>query len=190
MPPRAPIQNVPEGTFEARPPPSLSAASIDVTDPDEVRVSFRTTDYDAASSIVHARFPEVDPLYVTKIFRGSIRAEGLVWLDVGRQDVTPDDFTSLAHLFYCFEVYGQIICIFARPQGKEFELELQEALADYRLRLLRLSQVATFESLRHWHKEFLEAQFREGQDRLEGWRDDRPELQILLKRQIIEKRGY
>ena len=139
--------------------------SVEVTDPDDVRVSFRTPDYDRAREIVHARFPEVDPLYLTKIFRGTIRAEGLVWLDVGRQDVTPEDFTSLAHLLYCFEVYGQIICIFAQPQGRDFEIELQEALADYRLRLLQLSRMTTFESLRHWHKMVLVAQFRGGQDR-------------------------
>ena len=181
---RAPIQNVPEGALDGEPPPVTDYASIDVTDPEDVRVSFRTTDYDRAYEIVHARFPEVDPLYLTKIFRGTIGAEGLVWLDVGRQDVTPEDFTSLAHLLYCFEVYGQMICIFAQPRGKVHEIELQRALADYRLRVLQLSRVTTFESLREWHKAVLVSQFRDGQDRIEGWRGDRPELEGLLQRRM------
>lgn len=183
---RAPIQNVPEGTFESEPTPPISAdpAYIDVTNPEDVRVSFRTTEYDSAFDIVHTRFPEVDPLYLTKIFRGTIGAEGLVWLDVGRQDVTPQDFTSLAHLLYCFEVYGQIICIFAQPQGQMHELQLQRALADYRLRVLQLSRVTTFESLKEWHKAVLIAMFRTGQDRVDGWRQERPELQELLRRRM------
>lgn len=181
---RAPIQNVPKGAFDGEPPPFIDPASIDVTNPEDVRVSFRTTDYDRAFDIVHARFPEVDPLYITKIFRGTIGAEGLVWLDIGRQDVTPEDFTGLAHLLYCFEVYGQIICIFAQPQGQALEIELQRALADYRLKVLQLSRVTTFESLKAWHKAVLIAQFRGGQDRVEGWREERPELQGLLRKQF------
>ena len=181
---RAPIQNIPAGVTvdDESITSSQNPASIDVTNPEDVRVSFRTTDYDSALAIIQDRFPEIDPLYLTKIFRGTIRAEGLVWLDVGRQDVTPEDFTSLAHLLYCFEVYGQVICIFAQPQGQVFELELQRALADYRLKLLQLSRVSTWESLREWHKAVLVAQFGNGQDRLEGWRKDRPELQGMLRR--------
>ncbi len=165
-------------------PPFLDPNAIDVSSPDESRTSFRTTDYDATVPLIRARFPNIDPLYFIKIFRGTIRAAGLVWLDVDRQDATPPDFENFAHLLYCFEIYGQILCIFASPQGLEREMELQRALADYRLRVLKLSRVATFESLREWHKAVLEAQLLNGQDRIDGWRERREELAGLLKRQM------
>ena len=38
------------------------------------------------------------------------------------------------------------------------------------------------QSLREWHKGFLEIMFREGQDRPAGWRAERPELNALLMR--------
>jgi len=72
----------------------------------------------------------------------------------------------------------------AAPQGYERELELQRALADYRVRLLKLSKVATFESLKEWHKAMLEAQIRDGQDRADGWRQKREELGGLLRRRM------
>ena len=63
-------------------------------------------------------------------------------------------------------------------------LELQRALSDYRVRLLKLSRAATFDSLREWHKAVLEVQIRDGQDRVEGWREKREDLAGLLKRQM------
>ena len=165
-------------------PPFIDPNTIDVSTPGDSRASFRTTDYDSILPVVRARYPNVDPLYFTKIFRGTIHAEGLVWLDVDRQDATPSDFENFAHLLYCFEVYGQILCIFVSPQGVERELELQRALSDYRIRLLKLSRVATFESLREWHKAVLNAQIKEGQDRIGGWTERREGLATLLKRQM------
>ena len=84
-------------------------------------------------------------------------------------------------MLYCFEIYGQIICIFA---GVREEVELQRALADYKIRLLKLSKVASFESLREWHKAILEAQFQEGQDRVEGWRQKRENFGRLLRKKM------
>ena len=165
-------------------PPFIDPDSIDVSGPDDSRTSFRTTEYASILPFIRARYPNIDPVYFTKIFRGTIHAAGLVWLDVDRQDATPPDFENFAHLLYCFEVYGQIICIFASPQGTEQELELQRALSDYRVRLLKLSRVATFESLRDWHKAILETQIRDGQDRVDGWREKREDLAVLLKRQM------
>ena len=156
---------------------------IDVSNPEAARSSFRTTDFDSTLPFIRARFPNIDPLYMTKIFRGTIHPEGLVWLDVDREDASPSDFPNLGHLLYCFEIYGQILCIFASPQGIEQVMELQMALADYRIRLLKLNKVASFESLRTWHKAVLEAQIRDGQDSAAGWRARRDELAGLLKRQ-------
>ncbi|KAL8728595.1 MAG: hypothetical protein Q9181_005303 [Wetmoreana brouardii] len=182
----APIQNVPE-TFEpssAVDPAFIDPAFIDVSSPDDSRSSFRTTDYDSTLPIIRARFPNIDPLYFMKIFRGTIRPEGLVWLDVDRQDATPPDFYNLAHLLYCFEIYAQVVCILAGPQGIEQEMELQRAMADHRIRVLKLSRVATFDSLKEWHKAILEAQLRDGQDRVEGWMGKRDEFDGLLRRQM------
>lgn len=164
--------------------PFIDPDSIDVSSPDDSRSSFRTTDYDSVFPRIHSRFPNIDPVYITKIYRGTIHPTGLVWLDVDRQDATPSDFENLAHLLYCFEIYGQILCIFASPQGVEREMELQWALADYRIRILKLSRVATFESLNEWHKAILETQIRDGQDRASGWRERRQDLSALLKRQM------
>ncbi|KAL8972596.1 MAG: hypothetical protein Q9183_000454 [Haloplaca sp. 2 TL-2023] len=177
----APIQHMPD---DFSPPPVIDPAFIDVSSPDDARVSFRTTDLEAVIPVVQARFPNVDPLYFTKIFRGTITAEGLVWLDVDRQDATPPDFYNLAHLLYCFEVYGQVVCIMAQPQGIEHELELQRALTEHRLRVLKLARMATFDSLNEWHKAVLSEQFRDGQDKVQGWREKRPQLEAMLKRQM------
>ena len=157
---------------------------IDVSSPEDFRVSFRTTDFDSTVSLIRARFPNIDPLYLTKIFRGTVKATGLIWLDVDRQDTSPLDFSDFEHLLYCFEVYGQIVCILASPQGPVRELELQNALADYRIRLLKLSKWATFESVMLWHKAVVDAQLREGQDRVEGWTARREELGTLLRKKM------
>ena len=163
---------------------------IDVSSPDDARSSVPNTDFESALPLIRARFPNIDPLYLTKIFRGTIQPEGLIWLDVDREDASPPDFNNLAHLLYCFEIYGQILCILTAPQGIEQEVELQMALADYRIRVLKLSKVATFESLREWHKAILQAQIRDGQDRVDGWRERREEFGKLLKSDIgLRARG-
>lgn len=69
------------------------------------------------------------------------------------------------------------------------EIALQRALTDYRIRLLKLSKVASFESLREWHKAYLEAQIMDGQDRVEGWRERREGLGALLKRKVAPVEG-
>ena len=159
---------------------------IDVSSPEEHRTSFRSTKYDSILPLLRSHFPNIDPLYFTKIFRGTVGATGLIWLDVDRQDASPLDFSDLAHLLYCFEIYGQIICLMASPQGIERELELQCALAEYRIRLLKMSKWATFESIKEWNNAFVEARFQEGQDMPRGWRERRDELSPLLKRKEVE----
>lgn len=164
----------------------LDPDPIDTTSPDDSRTSFRTTDFDSILPLINNRFPNIDLVYLTKIFRGTIGANGLIWLDIDRQDTSPLDLSDLAHLMYCFEVYGQIVCIMASPQGMEKELELQTALTDYRLRILKISKWATFDSLRAYHKAFLEAQFQIGQDNAEGWRERREELSGLLRKRAFQ----
>lgn len=66
----------------------------------------------------------------------------------------------------------------------EVELELQRALAEYRIRLLKISHWATFQSLKEWHEEVLVGRFRGGQDDPEGWREERGDLQGLLRRRM------
>jgi len=157
---------------------------IDVSSPDNSRISFRSTNFDSTLPLIRARFPNVDLVYLTKIFRGTIGPNGLIWLDIDRQDTSPLEFSDLAHLLYCFEIYGQIVCILASPQGIEREMDLHLALADYRIRLLKLSKWATFESLKEWYKESLLSQLRNGQDRPEGWRDSRGDLTPLLRKKM------
>lgn len=163
---------------------SIEPPHIDVSSPEEHRTSFHATNFDSILPLLRGRFPNIEPLYLTKIFRGTIKATGLIWLDVDRQDTSPLDFSDFEHLLYCFEIYGQIVCILASPQGLELELELQNALADYRIRLLKLSKWATFESVLEWHKAVLEAQLQYGQDRPEGWRERREELGTLLRKKM------
>lgn len=76
------------------------------------------------------------------------------------------------------------MCIFASPDGIQRVLELQTALAEYRMRLLKNSKWATFESLKEWHKACVEAQFRDGQDRPEGWRVGREDLTNMLRKKM------
>ncbi|KAL9016273.1 MAG: hypothetical protein Q9185_006369 [Variospora sp. 1 TL-2023] len=170
------------------PPPSIDTNNnpsvIDTSSPEDSRVSFRRTSLDATLPYLRARFPFVDPLYLTKIFRGTIGAIGLIWLDAGRQDASPLDFSDLAHMMYCFEVYGQIVCLLARPQGLQLELELQEALAAFRLRVLKLSKWAAFGSLVDWFKGFVDGRLREGQDVPWGWMQERRDLEGRLRRKM------
>lgn len=163
---------------------SLDPPPIDTSSPEDHRSSFRTTDFNSTLPLIHDRFSNIELVYLTKIFRGTIGANGLIWLDVGRQDVSPLDFSDLAHLLYCFEIYGQIVCIMASPQGVERELELQMALADFRVRLLKFSKWATFESLKEWFKAFMEVRLQEGQDRPQGWKESREELTMLLRKRM------
>ena len=174
MPNYPPIPYSPE---EAEPLPP-----IDTSNPDDARTGFLNTNYEATLPSIRARFPNIDPLYITKIFRGTINPEGLIWMDVDREDASPPDFPDLAHMLYCFEIYGQIICILADPQGTGREIDLQEALADYRIRVLKLSRTASFDSLKAWHKAVIQSQIIQGQDRVEGWRARREDLAMLLKR--------
>ncbi|KAI4223772.1 MAG: hypothetical protein L6R36_005172 [Xanthoria steineri] len=163
-----------------------SIPPIDTSSPEDHRISFRSTSLQSTIPAINARFPAIEPLYFTKIFRGTIGAIGLIWLDIGRQDTSPLDFSDLAHLLYCFEIYGQIICMLtgAGEGGLEAELELQRAVSDYKVRLLRMSQWATWESLLEWHKGFVNGVLARGQDRVEVWREGREDLDMVLRRRM------
>ncbi|KAL8774472.1 MAG: hypothetical protein Q9209_000845 [Squamulea sp. 1 TL-2023] len=163
-----------------------SIPPIDTSSPEDHRVSFRTSSLQQSLPLIRTRFPNIEPLYLTKIFRGTIGSIGLIWLDIGRQDTSPLDFSDLAHLLYCFEIYGQIVCTLAGQGegGSVQELELQKALADYKIRLLKMSKWATWESLLEWHKVFLEGVFARGQDRVEVWREGREDLGGILRRKM------
>lgn len=157
---------------------------IDLSSADHSRTSFRTTDFDSILPVVRARYPLVDLVYITKIFRGTIGPNGLIWLDIDRQDTSPLEFSDIAHLLYCLEIYSQIVCILARPQGVERQLELLMALAEYRIRLLKLSKWATFASLKDWFKASILTMLRNGQDNPEGWRQNREDLTPLLRKKM------
>ncbi|KAL8995029.1 MAG: hypothetical protein Q9169_005155 [Polycauliona sp. 2 TL-2023] len=176
-----------------------SIPPIDTSSPEDHRISFRSTSLQRTLPFLTARFPLIEPLYYTKIFRGTITAIGLIWLDIGRQDTSPLDFSDLAHLLYCFEVYGQIICMLhgaAEIEGQEEggrggggsnvegEVELQRAVSDYKVRLLRMSQWATWASLLEWHKGFVQGVMERGQDRCEVWREGREDLEGVLRRRV------
>lgn len=68
--------------------------------------------------------------------------------------------------------------------GLEAELELQRAVSDYKVRLLRMSQWATWESLLEWHKGFVNGVLARGQDRVEVWREGREDLDGVLRRRM------
>ncbi|KAL8800325.1 MAG: hypothetical protein Q9182_005252 [Xanthomendoza sp. 2 TL-2023] len=193
----APIQHVPASASaslrDSTIPPNTSTSTstnpsipppIDTSSPEDYRISFRTTDLDAATPHILSRFPNIDPLYLTKIYRGTITPTGLIWLDIGRQDSSPLEFSDLAHLLYCFEVYCQIVCILVRPAGLAFELEMQNALADYRIRVLKLSKWVTWESLLAWHTGFVSTRMAQGQDVVEGWREGREDLAGVLRKRM------
>ncbi|KAL8920033.1 MAG: hypothetical protein Q9208_006488 [Pyrenodesmia sp. 3 TL-2023] len=162
----------------------IPPSTIDTSAPEDSRASFRTTSLTALFPALQARFPSIDPLYLTKTFRGTLGPTGLIWFDIGRQDTSPLDFSDFPHMLYCFEIYGQIVCMMAGPQGAEAQLELQSALADYRIRLLKMSKWATFQSVKEWHGAFLERRFQCGQDDPEGWREKREDLEMLLRRKM------
>ncbi len=162
----------------------IPPSTIDTSAPEDSRASFRSTSLSAILPAIQDRFPSIDPLYLTKTFRGTIGPTGLIWFDIGRQDTSPLDFSDFQHLLYCFEIYGQIVCMLAGPQGVDAQLELQSALADYRIRLLKMSKWATFESVKEWNGAFLERRFQMGQDDPEGWREKREDLEMLLRRKM------
>ena len=155
----------------------------DQDDPDYPRSSFLHTTYARALPIITERYPNIGVVYLIKIFRGTIHPSALVWMDVDREMATPEESSDISHLLYCFEVYGQIICLFAADGDSASQvLELQEALAEYRMRLLRLVSFCTFESLRAWHGAFLTEVIHAGQDKPSEWRQRREGLTKLLTR--------
>ena len=163
-----------------------SIPPIDTSSPEDHRISFRNTSLAAVRPYINDRFPAIEPLYLTKIFRGTIGAIGLIWLDVGRQDTSPLDFSDLAHLLYCFEIYGQIICMLhgAGEAGDRGEVELQRTVAEYKVRLLKMSQWATWESLLEWHKGFLDGVLVRGQDKVGVWGEGREDLDGVLRKRM------
>lgn len=151
------------------------------SDNERERVSFvhLSTGKEALKSI-NTRFPPVPPKLFKKIFKGSLHASEITKLSTdlnprGEKDDT--EAKSINHLLRCFEIYGQAICHFAQTS---VALELQDALADYRIKLSDRLLHYTFESIREHHLRFIQARILTGQDDPLGWRDQARELDHVL----------
>ena len=137
--------------------------------------------------ILTIRFPAVNPKHIRQIYHCSFKAEDLPKLNdniVAQMAMSKDDTVELKdiiNLLSCFEVYAQIVCFFAHPA---VALPLQEAFASYRSRLLYLSVIYTWKSLRAFHLAFVYTRIARGQDDVAGWKTIERSLegQVLLRR--------
>ena len=72
----------------------------------------------------------------------------------------------------------------AGEAGDRGEVELQRAVAEYKVRLLKISQWATWESLLEWHKGFLDGVLVRGQDKVGVWGEGREDLDGVLRKRM------
>ena len=94
-----------------------------------------------------------------------------------KDDVTPES-SNMAQLLSAFEVYGHATCFFAaRPH---VALQLYDALARYRLRLIEFSRTFSFKSIRTYHYVFMAKRILSSQDDSIVWLSEDYQCQHYL----------
>lgn len=136
----------------------------------------------------HKKFRAVNIKYFKQIFFGTFRPEQSIELSrtpYNRMDNHKDvpEATDLIQLLRCFEVYGQAICHYAHS---DVVIQLQEALSDYRVRLIDLSVYYTFDSIREYHYAFMYARILNGQDDPISWTaEDESCRNVLIRKDLV-----
>lgn len=92
----------------------------------------------------------------TQIFYGTFRPENLTKLGKGTAGKAaaeaPKEATGMAYMPLCLEIYWQIILHFS---AVSLAGPLQQSLSQYRVRLIEMSVVYKFDSIRAYHATFI-----------------------------------
>ena len=166
-----------------------SESSSDSEKGNRPRVSFMDAEDTQPFFRIHERYGSVDIKYFKQIFFGTFRSKDLIKLGerytkstISRASPQPN---GMLQLLRCFEIYGQAICYYAHS---DIALSLQEALSDYRSRLIVLSHTYEFDSIRNYHYAVVAANMLGGQDNPNAWskRDERCSELLVRKLNISE----
>ena len=135
--------------------------------------------YDLASP-----FPTVVMKYFKQIFYGSFQPENLTKLGQGMADraalEAPQEAKGMAHLLLCMEVYGQIVLHFS---ARNLLGPLQQAFSQYRTRLIEMSVIYKFDSIRAYNATFMRTRILLGQDDPVHWAlEDRRCCDLLVRK--------
>ena len=149
------------------------------------RVSFLHAEGTQPFLHLHKRYRSVDIKYFKQIFLGTFKSKNLMKL--GQRYTKWSNTESsrrpngMLELLRCFEVYGQAICYYAHP---DVALQLQEALSDYRCRLIVLSNTYEFNSINEYHNTVIETNMFRGQDDPMSWSTRDEHCSKLLARKL------
>ena len=131
-----------------------------------------------------ARFPTVPMKYFKQIFYGTFLPENLTKLGQGIADRTTSEAAQetkgMAHLLLCMEIYGQVILHFSKDSKLD---PLQRALSQYRVRLIEMSVIYKFDSIRNYNATFMRTRILFGQDDPATWiLEDRRCCDLLVRK--------
>ena len=164
---------------------SSSGVSTDSEEGDRPKVSFLHHEEGTRPFFdIAGRFPTIQMKYFKQIFYGTFQPENLTKLGQGMADrVTAEaaqDAKGVAHLLLCLEIYGQIVLHFSNS----FLLgPLQEALSKYRVRLIEMSVIYKFDSIKAYNATFMRTRILRGQDDPVAWaREDRLCCDLLVRK--------
>ena len=141
-------------------------SSTDSEEGDRPRVSFLHHDEGTKPFLdLAARFPTVLMNHFKQIFFGTFAPENLTKLGQGMADraaaEAPQDAKGMAHMLLCLEVYSQIVLHFS---AVSLLGPLQQSLSQYRVRLIEMSVVYKFDSIRTYNAIFMRTRILLGQD--------------------------
>ena len=149
----------------------LSGSSTDSEEGDRPRVSFLHHDQGTRPFIdLAARFPTILMKNFKQIFFGTFQPENLTKLGQRMSDratsEAPQKVKGLGHLLLCLEIYGQIVLHFAKDSRLG---PLQQSFSEYRVRLIEMSVIYKFDSVREYNETFMRTRILLGQDDPVAW---------------------
>ena len=130
------------------------------------------------------RFPMVQIKYFKQIFFETFQPENLTKLGQGMADrattEAPQDAKGVAHMLLCLEIYGQIVLHFSNVSIRG---PLQESLSKYRVRLIEMSVIYKFDSIKAYNATFMRTRILRGQDDPKAWAcEDRLCCDLLVRK--------
>ncbi|KAL8627008.1 hypothetical protein Q9189_007283, partial [Teloschistes chrysophthalmus] len=111
------------------------------------------------------------------MFTSQFSIEDLPKLHTDVLKTSATDLKDFQQLMKSFEVYGQIISAFTH---RSLEVDMQRALADYRMRLLEFHETYTFASIKEYHLSFVQTRILDGEDHPVKWKMVDHELLVKL----------
>ena len=162
---------------------SQRSSSTSSSSSSKPRVSFRGVSHHQGKTLrssIQTRFPAVASAHFKHIYNGTFEIRHL--LQLANTNAAPiskeaNKIESTNKLLRCIEIYCQIVCHFTSPAAA---VELQQALASFRIRVLEFLDIYTFQTVRDWSLAFISTRITKGQDDALGWLEPAVELAYKL----------